>query len=603
VKAAALVALLALLVYAPSAWTGELLGYDDDHYVFHSAPIAHGDIGTILSPTESRTELGNEYLPVRDLTYVIDAKLWGVSDLYDQKVFREDPRWLSASRGFRATNLFFYALACALAYRFLLELTKDPVLAFLAAALFAVHPIHAESAAWISSRKDLVSGALGFASLTLHLRAHEGQPRLLPYAFALVLGLLAMLAKSTLTCLPLLIVLCELAAPALRRERARIVGAFPPGPRRPLGEILLSAVPYLVFALAVGLNAASVGKRNGILVSLPLGGLATVLATDGPILVRYIAASFVPTGLRVSYHGSLQLLTFSSELAVGTWAALIFMASWIVPAARRGPKLLAFAAVWFVLGLAPVLNVIPVVQWIGERFLFLPVLGPCLVLAWALIRLRHLPRFVAPLAAAILLGTFGSLAVLRGLDFANGERLFRSNLALEPRNPIARHELGRSLLFQAEAAARRGDLARCQKLAWLGATEEETAIEIFKQPGSLPTGKILEASHSLARCFELAGDLAKAVSIERMTLRVELDEGRPVDYVRDAAFRLGQRAIAGTRDERDAPLMLEAARCFAFAHKPGLTRAAFERAKQDVPALAQEALEEDDDLRRALGDR
>jgi len=382
------------------------------------------------------------------------------------------------------------------------------------------------------------------------------------------------------------------------------VPSFPPGPRRPLGEILLSAVPYLVFALAVGLNAMYVGDRNGILVPSPPGGLPTVIATDGPILARYVAASFLPTGLRVSYHGTLtQLLVLTEPRVLETWGALLAIAVGAFLAGWRRPKLLAFAAVWFVLGLAPVLNVIPVVQWVGERYLFLPVLGPCLVLAWAVIRLRHAPRFVAPAAAALLLAAFGTLAVLRGLDFANGERLFRSNVALEPRNPIAHHELGRSLLFQAEAAGRRDDAARCQKLAFLAGTEEETAIELFHRPGSLPTGKTLEAMHSLAKCYQLAGDMRKAVSVELVTLRVELDEGRPIDDVRYAAFQLGQRAVSQTRDERDAPLMLEAARCFAFAHKPTLAQQAFRRAERDVPGLAQRALQEDDDLRRALGDR
>src|SRR5262249_26518554 len=85
---------VAVPVFLPSVG-GDFLNYDDDHYVRRSRPVREGDVATILDPRAPRAELGEEYLPVRDLTYALDARLFGVEG--------------RAAVGFRATSLLWYA--------------------------------------------------------------------------------------------------------------------------------------------------------------------------------------------------------------------------------------------------------------------------------------------------------------------------------------------------------------------------------------------------------------------------------------------------------------------------------------------------------------
>jgi hypothetical protein len=540
---ALLVALLAVAVYLPSVFAGTFLQYDDDHYVMHSAAVHHFEIKRAFNPWASRADLGEEYLPVRDLTYMIDARIWGL----------DSP---NSSKGFRFTSLIIYAVACALAYLVLVEITGKPPLAFLAAALFAVHPVHAESVAWIASRKDVLSGALGFGALLAHARRH--------LLLGLVLGAAAILSKSTLVCLPFLIPFVE------KRVSWRVL-------------------PYFGVAGVLAMNAVNVGTRTGIAHAMPQGGLATVFAWDAPILVRYVAESFVPLGLRVSYYTTFAPYTLpSTTLALGTTLALIVIAGALLlrPETRTG-------ALWFALALAPVLNLKPGVQWIADRYLFLPLLGACLVIARVLQRLVGWNRRSGVALAGLLLLIFASLGVERGLDFATDERLFSSNVAVEPGNGIAHHQLARGRLALAENTI---DLNKRSELAGKAVTEEDAALKIFMERQDVSPILVIEVRHSLARALELAGNPLEAADTERQTCIILLKLGDP--DARQKAEVLGARLHPFQRLPNEADIVIEAARCFAFAHRDDLAKLALEKARHDAPDLAERAIQEDAELER-----
>ena len=100
--------------------------------------------------------LGAEYLPIRDLSYLLDVKLYGLDHSH-------------SAMGFRLTNLILYLAVVVAVYAFLLAALRQPNLAFLATAFFAVHPLHSESVAWIASRKDLLAGLFFFLALRTYI--------------------------------------------------------------------------------------------------------------------------------------------------------------------------------------------------------------------------------------------------------------------------------------------------------------------------------------------------------------------------------------------------------------------------------------------------
>lgn len=157
-----LLASLLLLVYLPSLGGG-FLNWDDPWLIQNSPLVklsgaqAFRAIFLDLS-LDTRMALGAEYLPIRDLSYFIDFKLFGLSPL-----------------GLRLSSLSIYGISIVLIYRLGRRLGGSDWGAFAFAASFALHPVHVESVAWLAGRKDVLSLALGSALLLVYLGQARGR--------------------------------------------------------------------------------------------------------------------------------------------------------------------------------------------------------------------------------------------------------------------------------------------------------------------------------------------------------------------------------------------------------------------------------------------
>jgi hypothetical protein len=411
------------LVYAPSL-RGELLNYDDDWLIGRNAivaaPLAQAmpRIWTDLS-FDTRWTLGGEFLPVRDTSVWFDVHVLGGS-----------------ATVLRAMNLGLYLVALILLRSALLRaLPGDRVVAELALWLFALHPVHAESVAWIAGRKDVLALLFVAAALAVHSRDRRHGVVTVP-----ALLVLAVLSKSLAVVGPLLLPIEDLAR------------------RRPVAwrTALLSvvAVAPLVFV------QVHVGRAMH-LIHAPLGGdRLTAAASMGPVFARYLARSFVPLGLSLAYD--VRIVPAATPSA---WFGYVALASWLLFGAWawrtrgwRGPLL---TALWFVVTLAPTSQVlVPLENVEQDRYLLLPVLGPCVLVALAVARLAR-PFVLAPapaeaatstsrrwpevaLAAPIVL-LFGALTVGRGLVFSDSVSLWQDALGKTETNTTPPYELGMAL--------------------------------------------------------------------------------------------------------------------------------------------------------------
>jgi hypothetical protein len=173
--------LLAVGVYAPAPW-GELVW--DDPLVFDRQLAAFKSIGDVFFPPENIFQWSNDYYrPVVILSYMLDLRLYGdayVAGLHSSNVLYHV-----------ITTFFVWLLAC----RLLQHLPNSSVGAMLAAAIFAVHPIHTESVSWITGRSDVLATLFLVPSVTLALLWRDTGAK---WALALggVLYMLALLSKE-----------------------------------------------------------------------------------------------------------------------------------------------------------------------------------------------------------------------------------------------------------------------------------------------------------------------------------------------------------------------------------------------------------------------
>lgn len=352
-----------LLVLAVLAAYGHTLGFDfvnfdDPDYVSENPIVARGLSGEGIAWAFT-THHAQNYHPLTWLSLMLDAQLFGAQ----------------SARGFHFTNLLLHALNALLLFWLLRALTGTFWRSALVAGLFALHPLHVESVAWIAERKDVFSLAFALAATLAWLRwARGGRARF--YALALALLALGLLAKQMLVTLPLLWLLLDfwplgrLCTAATRRQAAGLA-------RR---QALLEKLPALALSAgAIGLTLAAQTRRAAL---LPLDDR---LANAAVSTARYLGKLFWPHPLSVLYpHPAMAGGEPLTSLQIG--GALLLIA--LLSAAAFRFRRLGWPFVgwfWFLGALVPVIGIVQVgEQAMADRYAYLPFIGLYLALVWGI---------------------------------------------------------------------------------------------------------------------------------------------------------------------------------------------------------------------------
>jgi Flp pilus assembly protein TadD len=338
--------LLTLLIITLAVF-GQTLGHEflsnwDDHaYVTRNGTI-RGITPAHLKAAFTSLYVGN-YAPVQIISYMVDHTLWGMRPL-----------------GFHATNLLLHAVNGLLFYLLAFRITGRRAWAFPATALFLLHPVQVESVAWISQRKNLLAMCFFLAAALSYVdyRQRQDGRRALPYTLALLLFVIALLAKPVAVILPLALLLYDLCcAPPVRRpglvtDKIPFVAA----------AAAMAAVTFIVQSAEMG------GGRAEFHGGTPLATFFTMQT----VLVRYLGMLFWPANLSALYippiHTGIDVeVSLALLLAGGLCVAGV--------ALFRHNRRLFFGYALFFLGLLPVSQIVPLVTLMNDRYLYFPLLG------------------------------------------------------------------------------------------------------------------------------------------------------------------------------------------------------------------------------------
>jgi hypothetical protein len=245
------------------------LTYDDDGYVTENAVVRAGLTGHGLVWAFSAAHEANWH-PLTWLAHMLDCQLFGL-----------DPR------GHHLMNLLFHTLNTLLLFFLLGRLSGALWRSAAVALLFALHPLHVESVAWVAERKDLLAALFWLLALRAYLRyaANPGRGRYLA-----VLGLfgVGLLAKPMVVTLPLILLLLDWWP----LGRAGSV---------PLRRLLMEKLPLLLLSLAAGVVTIVAQRQGDALTSLAQVPLTDRLANVPLAYLRYLGKMLWPTGLAVFY--------------------------------------------------------------------------------------------------------------------------------------------------------------------------------------------------------------------------------------------------------------------------------------------------------------
>jgi len=411
---------LAIIVYIPAMQAGYV--WDDDVFL-HNNPLIKAADGLYRFWFTTQPP---DYFPLTSSMLWIEWRLWG-----------DNPA------GYHVVNILLHAGSCLLLWRVLRQLAIPG--AWLAALIFALHPVNVESVAWITQRKNTLPMLFYLASLLLYLKYDrapaESAIRKPFYAAALGTFLLGLLAKTSVVVLPVVLLLCVW----WRRDKITRADIRPTVPFFALALILgLVTVWYQTYS-AIG---EDVVREDGMLSRLLIAGRAVWF---------YLYKAFLPFELIFSYPRWRADL--GSPLAYVPLLALVavFAALWRFRRHRVGKPLL-FALAYFVVGLLPVLGFVDIYYMryslVADHWQYLSLIAVAALLGAGLtvgLRRVNLEKARVP-AAAVLLVALGALTWRQQADYRDAETLWRNTIAKNPTSRLAHYNLAQLLDERGEEA-------------------------------------------------------------------------------------------------------------------------------------------------------
>lgn len=480
--------------------------------------------------------VSNFYRPLQIFTYMLEYHFSGL-----------DPR------GYHITNIILHIAVALLVLWLLWLLFGNGLLAFFAAALFVVHPVHTEAVSYISGRADPMVALFVILGLIFYIK-DDRSDNIFLYALSLVSYFLGLLSRESALIFMALVILYHLSF----RRKLRISRAIP---------VLVVTAVYFVLRTAVLKELSHVAQPTTVLQRLP-GFFVAV--------TNYTKILFLPFDLHME-HG-LALFKFSDPKAIlGILVlAALFMA---IAAYGKGRPLISFAIGWIVLSILPMSNIYPINAYMAEHWLYLPSIGFCLLVSAGLVYLSR--KKILNIAAAIIMAGliifFSSRTMAQNMYWKDNITFYTETLKYAPNSFLMWNNLGNIY----NDMGRKPDAIECYK----------RSIAINPRYGSayISMGSVLD---DLGRRDEAVEMFKKAVEID------------PKDYVL-AYVNLGIiYAATGKPDEAEAAYKkaIETAPSLAYAYS-GLGMIYFARGDADKAIeLCNKAIEMNPDLPNSYND-
>jgi Tfp pilus assembly protein PilF len=407
-----LLALVTIFVYYRTFSYG-FVAYDDDRYVYENPMVKAG-----LTPSGVAWAVSTFYYanwhPLTWISYMLDAQLFGMN-----------------AGAFHLVNVLLHAASAVLLFLALLRMTRRPWRSAVVAAVFSWHPLHVESVAWISERKDVLSTFLEMIALLLYVRYAE-HPTIRRYLLVTLIFALSVMAKPMLVTFPFVLLLLDYW-PLRRME-------WPP--RWPADRlVLVEKAPLLLISAAASVLTLTAQRNYGAVSSLEHVSVATRIANAATAYVTYIKQALWPVDLAALYP-------LATPAPAATGLALLILLAVTAAAlvyARTRPYLFT-GWFWYLGMLVPVIGLVQVgVQSRADRYMYVPLVGLTVAIVWAVadwLELRPALQRAAAAVTGVVLLVFAVGTWHQAGYWKDSRTLFEHTLAITERNYIMLNNLG-----------------------------------------------------------------------------------------------------------------------------------------------------------------
>lgn len=480
-KVALLIITLLIALTYEGLFNSEFISYDDSAYIVDNPCIKDGLTMDGINWAFSSVKESNWH-PLTWISHMLDVSLFGLD-----------------AGGHHAVNLIIHTVNTMLLSFVLSRLTGDFWKSLMVAALFGLHPLHVESVAWVSERKDVLSG-LFFMLILLSYDLYVKRPSFARYSIVLIFFLLGLMSKPMLVTVPFVLLLLDFWP--LRRWD---IISFSPGHGKLVTFPIREKIPLFLLAAISSIVTLIAQKSGGAVVDYEESSLITNIFNAAVSYVKYIYLTFVPTGLSVFYPFPRHIPVWKFVLSTTVLVAVSFVSF----RKRKEFPFLAVGWFWFLGMMVPVIGIIRVgAQAMADRYTYLPSIGLFIFFVWGLsaildrysVKMQMRAGFSAVILAILCLITHRQVGY-----WHDTISLFTHAAEVSDDNSVALENLG-------SAYARRGEFDKAIDYLQDAVRVSSSYWVAYNNLGNVlsQVGRYDEAMRAYSRAIELKPDYAMA---------------------------------------------------------------------------------------------
>jgi protein O-mannosyl-transferase len=522
--------LLAVLAVFGQTARHAFINLDDSAYAYDNPHITGGLTPQSVAWAFSHSHAGHWH-PLTSLSHMLDCQMYGVE-----------------AGAHHFTAVLLHAASAIMLFLVLRQMTGSLWASAWVAALFAIHPLRAESVAWVSERKDVLSGLFFVLTLAAYV-AYQRRPFSLGrYLVVVVLFALGLMAKSVLVTLPFVLLLLDYW------PLGRMTSAMP---RSAIWRLVLEKIPLLVLTIAICVvTPLAQGSAMVALDAIPFPWrIANALVS----YVTYLGQFLFPVGLALSYpHPGNSLPLWQVAAAILVLLGITVAAVWW---RRRYPYLLV-GWLWYVGMLVPVIGLVQVGQNArADRYTYLAQIGLGVAVAWGIaqaVAARPRLRPACGAAAVLVLSVLAACGWQQTSYWRDSKTLWTRSLACTERNHLAHANLALVLLEEGhsdegiahlqEALQIRPDYAKGHGNLALALTRanrtDEATLHYQKALALRPNDAI--AHNNFGALLLQCGRLDEAIAHYRQAMEIDPQYPSAHTNLGLALYQAGQMAEAAT---------------------------------------------------------
>ncbi len=412
-------------IYLPALHNGFIANFDDHAYVIGNPSVREGLTyrGVLWAFTAIHSY---NWHPLTWLSHMLDVQLFGLNP------------W-----GHHLFNILLHIANSLLLFIILRRLTEAFWRSLLVAAVFALHPLHVESVAWIAERKDVLSTFFGFLAILAYVDFAKSS-KTSRYLLILLFFVLSLMAKQMFVTFPFLLLLLDYWPLRRWNPNSSNSGIRTAGQEsKALSSLVLEKLPFLILAIGSSVVTYFVQKKSGALnLDTPL------LLNAGNALisyVKYIGKMFWPHPLAAIYPFNPDEINFPNVIAAGIFLSVV---SYVALRQRKNRPYFLVGWLWYLGTLVPVIGFVRIGDHaFADRYTYIPLIGLFVALVWGaheLLQRLHLHRGIAVALSVVVLSILSWRTFEQTKYWKNDIVLFEHAIEVTKNNAPAHKRLGQA---------------------------------------------------------------------------------------------------------------------------------------------------------------